>query len=156
MEGDRRVLGFSTLNSETIVVARINGQKRTFRLSDARRCLTQELLSFLETKLEWEDDSPQPRRETPSPPRSPKAVKNNETPRCSRARPKPTRPPRHGFDRGLEPRKVLGATRVDGKLLLLVQWNLCDDADLLPATEVYSRCPQKALDFYLERVKFAN
>lgn len=158
MEEQKEVLGFSTHNEETVVVAKINGRRRVLRLRDARICMTQEMLAYLETRLEWQNASPEPPDETPSPTRHPTRQTTNqrETPRCSRSRPPTRRPPRHGFDRGLEPKKVLGATRLDGKLLLLMQWNGSADADLIPADEVYTRCPQLALDFYLERLKFAD
>lgn len=156
MGEQRQVLGFSTHNDETVVIAKINGQKRVFRLRDARTCLSMEMLHYLETRLEWHDGSPEPRDGTPSPERPNPHTNRDETPRCSRSRPPTRRPPRHGFDRGLEPKKVLGATRLDGKLLLLMQWKGSTEADLIPAQEVYSRCPQKALDFYLERLKFTD
>ncbi|PAA66028.1 hypothetical protein BOX15_Mlig017863g3 [Macrostomum lignano] len=58
-----------------------------------------------------------------------------------------------GFERGLEPEKVVGAAKLDGKLHLLVRWRDTDnsqssEAELVPASEANIRCPELVIAFY--------
>ncbi|XP_025191220.1 sialidase-like isoform X2 [Melanaphis sacchari] len=66
----------------------------------------------------------------------------------------PQRPGVFGFDRGLEPDHIVGATEKDGKLMFLIAWkNSVDgEADLLESTEIYNRCPQIAIKFFEDRL----
>lgn len=63
-------------------------------------------------------------------------------------------PPKVGFDRGLEPDHIVGATEVDGKLMFLIAWKNSEIADLLESTVVYDRCPQIAIQFFEARLKY--
>jgi len=61
-----------------------------------------------------------------------------------------------GFDRGLEPDHIVGATQVDGKLMFLIAWkdSTNGEADLLDSSLVYNRCPQIAIKFFEDRLTY--
>lgn len=53
-----------------------------------------------------------------------------------------------GFDRGLDPAKIVGATDASGELMFLMMWKNCKEADLVPANQVNTRCPEIVIKYY--------
>lgn len=57
-----------------------------------------------------------------------------------------------GFDHGLQPAKILGATDTSGILMFLVSWKNSKRSELIPAKVANVKCPQLVIKFYEERL----
>ncbi|RZF33670.1 hypothetical protein LSTR_LSTR007048 [Laodelphax striatellus] len=56
-----------------------------------------------------------------------------------------------GFDRGLDPEKIMGATySKGGELMLLMKWKGVEKPDLVLAKIANVRCPQIVINYYEE------
>nr|AGG11737.1 Umbrea [Drosophila lucipennis] len=57
-----------------------------------------------------------------------------------------------GFERGLEPLKILGATKISGELMFLMKWVGTEQLETVPAEQANLRCPQMVIQFYAEHI----
>jgi len=59
-----------------------------------------------------------------------------------------------GFKRGLQAKKILGAIRIDDKLMFLIKWEGSNKQDLVSAKEANVKCPQIVINYYQKRLRW--
>lgn len=63
---------------------------------------------------------------------------------------------KEGFDRGLTPDHIIGATKVQDQIMFLMKWVESDEVDLVESEKANLNCPQIVIKFYEKRLIFTN
>jgi len=64
--------------------------------------------------------------------------------------------PIRGWNRGLEAKKIIGATDAFDELMFMIKWRGCDEIDLVTARDANIKCPQVVIRFYEKRLIFSE
>ncbi|XP_065207210.1 chromobox protein homolog 5-like [Planococcus citri] len=78
-------------------------------------------------------------------------TRSNNDPQASSSSKSIPIPKDNGFQRGLEPDIILGASNVPGELMLLMQWKN-GELELVCSKDAKEKCPQLVIDFYEKHV----
>ena len=62
----------------------------------------------------------------------------------------------YGFERGLEPEQILGATDDGGRLKFLMKWKDYGKPDIVLAEEANVKCPQIVIAYYETRLTWSS
>jgi len=62
--------------------------------------------------------------------------------------------PKYGFERGLEPERILEAIDDGGELVFLISWEGSSIIEVVSAAEAKARYPQLVINYYINCIKF--
>lgn len=74
--------------------------------------------------------------------------KKRKTTEVTKPEPKSEPMKASGFDRGLKPERIIGATDSSGELMFLMKWVGTEEADLVRSADARQKCPQLIIEFY--------
>lgn len=111
--------------------------------------LINEFEEQLKKKIEKKKEKVQKHKLTETPDDKPKKKKPSKLPEVVKpAETKSETVKTSGFDRGLKPERIIGATDSSGELMFLMKWVGTDEADLVRSADARQKCPQLIIEFY--------
>lgn len=147
-----KIVGIQESGGKQLVVIKWRGMAFTegVEIKEVRKKMPYKLIDFLTERLVWTDQPEGPGETEQSQP----STTNND---CSSQSPnQPRTNARKGFDRGLVPKRIIGATEQGHQLFYLMEWIGPNEPDLVRAEDAKIYAPQIVLNFLLSKIEFRN